>query len=98
MVKKLQDLKECIENMSKYHQVEILRLLTEMPHVCTNENYNGTFINLTEQSDDVIIALEQFTIYVKEQQEQLSLIEDKKILIKETFFKDNKETANIKLS
>jgi len=98
MVKKLQDLKECIENMSKYHQVEILRLLTGMPDVCTNENNNGTFINLTEQSDDVINALEHFTIYVKEQQEQLSLIEDRKTLIKETFFKDNKETSNIKLS
>jgi len=98
MTKNLQNLKECIENMSKYHQIEILRLLTEMPHVCTNENNNGTFINLTEQSDDVINALEKFTIYVKEQQDQLSLIEDKKTQIKETFFKDNKEMSNIKLS
>ena len=57
-----------------------------MPDVCTNENNNGTFINLTEQSDFVINALEKFTIYVKEQQAQLSLVEDKKTTYKRSFF------------
>ena len=86
MSNKLRNLKECIEKMSKYHQIEILRKLTKMPEVCTNENNNGTFINLTEQSDSVISVLENYTIYVKEQQEQLNYIEKEKDHIKETFF------------
>ena len=53
----------------------ILRKLTNMPEVCINENNNGTFINLTEQGEHIIQVLEKYTIYVKEQQEQLNKIE-----------------------
>ena len=86
MSTRLQVLKECIEKMSKYHQIEILRKLTNMPEVCINENNNGTFINLTEQGEHIIQVLEKYTIYVKEQQEQLNKIENEKDLIKLNFF------------
>ena len=44
----LKNLKEKIEKMSKYHQVEILRVLVEKHNIAINENNNGVFINLTE--------------------------------------------------
>ena len=50
-------LKDRIETMSKYHQVEVLRILSKIPSVKTNENNNGTFINLTEQTPEVINEL-----------------------------------------
>ena len=62
---------ENIERMSKYHQLEILRKLSIMEGVNINENNNGTFINLTEQSEDVILILEKYSIYVNEQQQEL---------------------------
>jgi len=86
MSKRLLTLKTSIENMSKYHQIEILRILCNLNEICINENNNGSFINLTEQSEYIIGELEKYTVYVKEQQEQLNKIEDEKNIIKETFF------------
>jgi len=79
-------LKERIENMSKYHQVEVLRILTKFASVKTNENNNGTFINLTEQTPEVISELEKYANYVDEQQIQLKKGEIEKEQIEQHFF------------
>ena len=94
----LRALKERIENMSKHHQIEVLRLLTNTQGVCTNENNNGTFVNLTGQNPEVIEALENYSKYVDEQQNHLSNIENEKNRIEEAFFKDNKDIDNIKIA
>ena len=52
-------LKERIEKMSKYHHVEVLRILTNTPEVKINENNNGTFINLSEQPTEILNKLEK---------------------------------------
>ena len=82
----INSLKERIENMSKYHQVEVLRILTKFASVKTNENNNGTFINLTEQSPEVISELEKYANYVDEQQIQLKKGEIEKEQIEQHFF------------
>jgi hypothetical protein len=82
-------LKERIETMSKYHQVEVLRILNKFSSVKTNENNNGTFINLTEQSPDVIKSLEKYADYVDEQQKQLKSVEKEKEIIEQNFFTDH---------
>ena len=82
----LNSLKERIENMQKYHQIEVLRILSQLPSVETNENNNGTFVNLTEQSPTVIEALYKYTIYVEEQQKQLKIIETEKQQLEQNFF------------
>ncbi len=88
----LQNLKENIEKMSKFHQIEILRILSNASsNVCLNENNNGTFVNLTEQSKDVILELKKYVKYVNEQQSQLSIIEDEKSRLEKIFCKDNKD-------
>ena len=92
---KLRILKERIEKMSKHHQIEVLRIFSQIPGVCLNENNNGTFINLTEQNDDVITRLTDYIKYVDEQQKQLSSIENERERLEKVFFKDNKETSNI---
>ena len=66
-------LKERIENMSKYHQIEVLRILSTLPNVKRNENNNGTFINLSEQPPDVIEQLEKYANYVDIQQNHFVL-------------------------
>jgi hypothetical protein len=82
-------MKERIESMSKYHQIEVLRILSKIPSVKTNENHNGTFINLTEQSSEVIKALDKYADYVDEQQKQLKLVENEKDIIEQNFFTDH---------
>ena len=97
-IERLQILKERIESMSNLHQVEVLRLLVNTEGVSTNENNNGTFINLTGQRHEVVKALEDYSEYVDEQQSHLSTIENEKSRIEEVFFKDNKDIDNIKLA
>jgi hypothetical protein len=87
----LQNLKENIEKMSKFHQIEILRILTTSGKVCLNENNNGTFVNLTEQPKDIIAQLNKYVNYVNEQQNQLSIIEHEKSRLEKIFCKDNKD-------
>jgi len=79
-------LKERIETMSKYHQIEVLRLLNKLPSVTINENNNGTFVNLTEQTTEVIGQLVKYANYVDEQQQQLNKIENEKEKLEQTFF------------
>ena len=79
-------LKERIEHMEKYHQIEILRILNKFTEVKTNENNNGTFVNLTELSSEIIKELEKYTDYVDEQQKLLKKVEVEKEQIEQTFF------------
>jgi len=79
-------LKERIESMDKYHQIEVLRILTKQSSVKINENNNGTFVNLTEQTSGVIAELHKYTNYVEEQQKQLKKIETEKEEIEQHFF------------
>jgi hypothetical protein len=79
-------LKERIERMEKYHQIEILRILSNFTEVKTNENNNGTFVNLTELSAEIIKDLERYADYVDEQQKLLKKVEKEKEVIEQTFF------------
>jgi hypothetical protein len=79
-------LKERIETMSKYHQIEVLRLLSKLSSVKINENNNGTFINLTEQSTEVIGELVKYADYVDTQQKQLKIIETQQEQLEQVFF------------
>ena len=79
-------LKERIETMEKYHQIEILRILNVFNNIKTNENNNGTFVNLSELPENVITELEKYTKYVDEQQIQLKIGENKKETIEQSFF------------
>ena len=72
--------------MSKYHQIEVLRILTNTPEVKLNENNNGTFINLSEQPIDILNKLEKYANYVDEQQKHLKSIEIEKDEIEQNFF------------
>ena len=63
-INKIKSVKTKIELMSKNHQVEVLRLLKNIKEVSVNENKNGSFINLTELSDDTIEILENYIQYV----------------------------------
>lgn len=94
----LNNLKEKIEQMTKNQQIEVLRILKMQTKVCLNENNNGTFINLTELDDEIIISLNKYVKYIDEQQKHLSLIEKEKDRLQDIFFKrdkDNEQVNNI---
>ena len=93
-VNKLKSVKTKIELMSKNHQVEVLRILTNIQEVSVNENKNGSFINLTEVSCDTIKLLEDYILYVEKQENQLKHVENEKERIQNVFFNDNKDNKH----
>ena len=53
----LNTVRESIENMSKFNQVEVLRILTKHKEVTINENKYGIHINLSELDDSIFLYL-----------------------------------------
>tara|TARA_B100000902_G_scaffold343854_1_gene348806 strand:+ start:1109 stop:1393 length:285 start_codon:yes stop_codon:yes gene_type:complete len=90
----IQHLKERIEKLTKHHQIEILRILSNKK-AAINENNNGSFINLTELDDNIIHSLYEYIKYVDEQEKSLKEIELEKECLENKFFKDNKELNNV---
>lgn len=83
----INELKEKIEAMTKHHQIEILRICKSHKDSSVNENNNGSFINLSEQSEELINQIKNYVDYVNMQQEHLDEIENEKNRIQTTFFK-----------
>jgi len=69
-------IKEKIEQMSVHHQTEVLQLIYDLSLNNLNENKNGVFINLTQQSPQTIEILSNYIHYITKQQNQLSEIEN----------------------
>ena len=91
---KLLLIKDNIERMEKCHQIEILKIFYSEKSNVINENSNGVFINLVDISDDIIQKLEDYIIYVDKQQKHLFNIEQKKLNIENTFFKNKDKEKN----
>ena len=85
-IESLNDVKNTIEKMEKYHQIEILRILAESKKTKLNENKSGVFINLTLMEQDVLEKIQNYINYVKEQTSLLNKIENEKEQYKNTFF------------
>jgi hypothetical protein len=93
-VSELNYIRETIENMNKFNQVEVLRILSKHSDVTLNENKYGIHINLSEISPNIINKLEMHIKYVQNQELDLNNAEKQKEKYKNTFFiKDNKEIA-----
>ena len=85
---KINAMKNDIERMEKYHQVEILRMFTTDKTIKINENKSGVFINLSILPSEFLAGLDRFISYVKEQNTSLNNIENEKEQYKHTFFAD----------
>jgi len=76
-VNKLEDLKEKIEALSKFQQVEILKILSK--NMCKlNENKSGIFVNMTFLETDVIEEIEKYMSYVEDQADTFQTAEYQK--------------------
>jgi hypothetical protein len=81
--------------MSKFNQIEILRILTNHKEVIINENKYGIHINLSELSSNIIRDLFVYVNYVNAQEIELNNIEKQKQDYKNNYFlKDNKDNSS----
>jgi hypothetical protein len=90
---KLNYIREQIENMSKFNQIEVLRVLTKNKEVIINENKYGNHINLSHLNNFVLKELILYIKYVNTQEMYLNNVEQEKEKYKNTFFlKGNKDS------
>ena len=93
-VSELNYVRENIENMNRFNQVEVLRILSKYPQVILNENKYGIHINLSEIKKEIIDELNIYIKYVNAQENTLIAIERQKQDYKNTYFskdiKDNR--------
>jgi len=95
-VSELNYIRETIENMNKFNQVEVLRILQRHSTVTLNENKYGIHINLSELNTKIINDLNMYIKYVATQEQALNFIEQQKEDYRNTYFsKDIKDNNKI---
>jgi hypothetical protein len=82
----LEHMKNKIENMTKNHQIEILKILKQNHSVKINENKSGVFVNLTFLPEKTLLEIRDYLNYVHDQEKSLSELESQKKKYKDTFF------------
>ena len=88
----LNHIRETIENMNKFNQVEVLKILQRHSIVTLNENKYGIHINLSELPTEIINDLNTYIKYVNTQEYALNSIEQQKEDYRNTYFsKDIKD-------
>ena len=84
-------LKDKIEKLEKFHQVQILEILVQN-NIPFTENRNGVFINMIKIRSEVILKIKEYLLYVTNQNSHLESTEELKKQLKHNFFnKDNKD-------
>jgi hypothetical protein len=87
---KLNNIRETIENMNKYNQLEVLRILCKHKDIIINENKYGNHINLSELDNGIIDELMMYIKYVNIQENDLNNIEKQKEDYKNIYFTKDK--------
>lgn len=91
-VSELNYLRESIESMNKFNQIEVLRIFNKNKYVTLNENKYGIHINLSELKREVLDELTTYVKYVNTQECNLNVIEQQKEDYRNTYFsKDIKD-------
>lgn len=91
-VSELNYVRASIENMTKYNQIEVLRILVKHNNVTLNENKYGIHINLSEIRKEILDEIVIYINYVNTQETALNNIEQQKTEYKNTYFsKDIKD-------
>jgi hypothetical protein len=91
-ISELNYLRETIEGMNKFNQIEVLRIFNKYKEVTLNENKYGIHINLSEIKKDVLDELSMYVKYVNNQESTLNVVEKKKEDYRNTYFsKDIKD-------
>jgi prephenate dehydratase len=99
-MQELTHIRDSIEAMSKFNQIEVLKLL-QKDNVVLNENKYGIHINLTDMRSDSLRQLQRFMDYVHTQEQCLNTVEKQKETFKNIYFgsttaaaKDTKDIAH----
>ena len=94
-VSELDYIREVIEGMNKFNQIEALKILSKYKDITLNENKYGVHINLSEIKNEAVEELNEFIKYVNAQEKNLNVVEKQKESFKNIYFtKDNKDKTS----
>ena len=94
-VSELNYVRETVENMNKFNQIEVLRILNNNKEVILNENKYGVHVNLSDLSKEILEDIIVYINYVNKQETTLNEIEKQKESFKNIYFtKDNKDKTS----
>ena len=82
----LKMLRDNIEALPTFHQIEVLRILYKN-HITFSEHKNGVFLNLSYVNLDVIHKISEYVTFVQNQESQMCEFEKKKITLSNQYFK-----------
>lgn len=82
----LENIKSVVENMSKHHQIEILKIIKYGSSNKINENKSGCYINLSFLPSHTMDEINKYIEYVLKQEQILTPFESEKDVVKNTFF------------
>jgi hypothetical protein len=91
-IENMEAIKRTIESMNKFHQIEILKILSK--DLCKiNENKSGCYINMSFLSNETLYKIKEYIDYTQVQEETINNMESQKEEFKNAFFigKDNKD-------
>ena len=95
-VSELNYIRDTVEKMNKFNQIEVLRLFNKHNDVILNENNYGIYINLSGVSTDIINEINDYIKYVNNQENTLNTVEQQKEDYRNAYFsKDIKDNNNI---
>jgi hypothetical protein len=96
-IEKIENIKKVIETMNKYHQIEILKILSK--NLCKiNENKSGVYVNMSFLPDEVINEMQSYIDYIKDQEDSLNRMEYQKEEFKNAFFVEKEDKDNMTIS
>lgn len=96
-VSELNYIRDHIESMNKFNQIEVLRILNNHKDVTINENKYGIHINLSDLKKVLLDELNGYIKYVNTQEVALHQVEKEKEDYKNTYFtKDIKDKSKVK--
>jgi len=82
----LKMLRDNIEALPVFHQIEVLRILYKN-HITFSENKNGVFLNLSYVNLEVIHKISEYVTFVQNQESQMCEFEKKKMTLSNQYFK-----------
>jgi len=93
-MQELEQIKSRIENMTKQHHIEILKILKKNPNVKLNENKSGVFVNLSFLQKDIIDEIASYISYITDQESSIRELETQCEEFKNTFFVEKEDKEN----
>ena len=98
-VSELNYIRDSVENMNKFNQIEVLRILEKNKDVTINENKYGIHINLSELKKEILDEINIYINYVNTQEITLNAVEKQKETYKNIYFsKDIKDNGKLILN